>query len=162
MKRGDILTMGIPMYNLDTCDTCKLFNNGCAVTDPKHTVGNCVQYESVDTFKGSFAICDTCKYHDDDCMPNKGYDCDKYILEDFVHDKVNHPLHYCQGGIECIEAIKASMTPNGFQDYCKGNVLKYIWRWRDKAGVEDLRKASVYLNWLIKSAEKEKESANGS
>lgn len=72
------------------------------------------------------------------------------------NDHVNHPNHYCQGGIECIKAIEASMPPDGFQDYCKGNVLKYIWRWRDKAGVEDLKKARVYLNWLIESAEKEK------
>lgn len=71
------------------------------------------------------------------------------------NDVVNHPNHYCQGGIECIKAIEASMPPDGFQDYCKGNVLKYIWRWRDKAGVEDLKKARVYLNWLIESAEKE-------
>ena len=71
-------------------------------------------------------------------------------------NNVNHPNHYCQGGIECIKAIEASMPPEGFQDYCKGNVLKYIWRWRDKAGVEDLKKARVYLNWMIESAEKEK------
>lgn len=71
-------------------------------------------------------------------------------------DAVNHPNHYCQGGIECIKAIEAAMPPEGFQDYCKGNVLKYIWRWRDKAGVEDLKKARVYLNWMIESAEKEK------
>ena len=69
-------------------------------------------------------------------------------------DVVNHPSHYTQGGIECIKAIEASMTPEGFQDYCKGNVMKYIWRWRDKAGVEDLKKAQVYLSWLIESAEK--------
>lgn len=71
------------------------------------------------------------------------------------HDAVNHPNHYCQGGIECIEAIRASMSPEGFQDYCKGNVMKYIWRWRDKAGVEDLKKARVYLNWAIESAEEQ-------
>ena len=70
------------------------------------------------------------------------------------NDHVNHPNRYCQGGIECIKAIEASMPPDGFQDYCKGNVLKYIWRWRDKAGVEDLKKARVYLNWMIESAEK--------
>ena len=70
-------------------------------------------------------------------------------------DNVNHPNHYTQGGIECIEAIRASMSPSGFQDYCKGNVLKYIWRWRDKGGIEDLAKAQVYLSWLIDSAEKE-------
>lgn len=37
-------------------------------------------------------------------------------------DNVNHPAHYTQGGIECIEAIKASMTPEAFRGYLKGNV----------------------------------------
>lgn len=69
-------------------------------------------------------------------------------------DSVEHPLHYTQNGIECIEAIKASMTSDGFMDYCKGNVLKYIWRWRDKGGVQDLEKARVYLNWMIEEAKK--------
>lgn len=72
-----------------------------------------------------------------------------------MNDTVNHPNHYTKGGIECIQAIKASMTADGFADYCKGNVLKYIWRWRDKVGVEDLRKAKVYLDWLIETAESE-------
>ena len=70
-----------------------------------------------------------------------------------TNDAVQHPSHYTQGGIECIEAIRASMTADGFCDYCKGNIIKYIWRWRDKGGVEDLRKASVYLDWLINAAD---------
>ena len=70
-------------------------------------------------------------------------------------NNVNHPSHYTQGGIECIAAIKASMPAEGFQDYCKGNVLKYIWRWRDKGGAEDLEKAQVYLQWMIDSAKVE-------
>lgn len=68
-------------------------------------------------------------------------------------DNVEHPAHYTSGGIECIEAIKASMNADGFQDYCKGNIIKYIWRWRKKGGVEDLKKAQVYLGWLIQSAD---------
>lgn len=71
------------------------------------------------------------------------------------HNPVEHPNHYCQGGIECIKAIEASMSPEGFQDYCKGNVLKYIWRWREKNGLEDLKKAQVYLGWMIESKEKQ-------
>ena len=74
-----------------------------------------------------------------------------------TNNAVQHPSHYTQGGIECIDAIRASMTADGFCDYCKGNIIKYIWRWRDKGGVEDLRKASVYLNWLINAAD-EKEN----
>ena len=74
-----------------------------------------------------------------------------------TNDAVQHPSHYTHGGIECIDAIRASMPADGFCDYCKGNIIKYIWRWRDKGGVEDLRKASVYLDWLINAAD-EKEN----
>ena len=64
-------------------------------------------------------------------------------------DNVNHPAHYTQGGIECIEAIKASMTEEEFRGYLKGCQIKYLWRYRLKNGVEDLKKASWYLNRLI-------------
>ena len=70
-----------------------------------------------------------------------------------MSDNVNHPSHYTSGGIECIDAIRASMTPRGFIDYCKGNVIKYVFRWEHKGGVEDLRKAQVYLGWAIETAE---------
>jgi len=64
-------------------------------------------------------------------------------------DNINHPAHYTQGGIECIEAIKASMTTSEFRGYLKGNAMKYMWRYQLKNGVEDLRKAQWYLNRLI-------------
>lgn len=63
-------------------------------------------------------------------------------------DRINHPSHYTQGGVECIEGIKAALG-DGFVDYCQGNAIKYLWRWRHKGGVEDLRKAQVYLGWMI-------------
>jgi len=66
---------------------------------------------------------------------------------------VSHPAHYTQGGIECIDAIRASMNGIEFQGYLKGNVLKYVWRWRNKGGLEDLKKAQVYLGWLIQTIE---------
>lgn len=74
------------------------------------------------------------------------------------NDNVSHPSHYCQGGIECIKAIEASMTPEEFQGYCKGNVMKYIWRFREKNGLEDLKKAQVYLGWMIESKEKQEKT----
>ena len=64
-------------------------------------------------------------------------------------DNVSHPSHYTAGGIECIQAIKASMSPEEYQGYLKGNALKYLWRFRHKNGVEDLRKAQIYLSWLL-------------
>ena len=65
-------------------------------------------------------------------------------------NNVIHPSHYVQDdGIECIDAIRASMTSKQFAGYCKGNCLKYIWRYENKNGIEDLEKANVYLTWLI-------------
>ena len=62
---------------------------------------------------------------------------------------VNHPSHYTQGEIECIDAIKASMTHEEFIGYLKGNVIKYVWRYRQKGKPsEDLAKAQWYLTRL--------------
>jgi len=70
------------------------------------------------------------------------------------NDLVDHPSHYNQAGIECIEAIRAALGPEGFSFYCQGNSIKYLWRFRYKNGVQDLKKCGVYLNWLIEEMEK--------
>ena len=67
-------------------------------------------------------------------------------------DNVNHPEHYMQGGIETIEIIKC-ITGKGFNDYCTGNIIKYISRYKYKNGVQDLLKARWYLNRLIEEIE---------
>ena len=72
-------------------------------------------------------------------------------------DLVNHPPHYTQGGIECLDAIKASMSREQFLGYLKGNEMKYVWRYEHKGGIEDLKKANFYLTRLI--AEVSPESA---
>ena len=64
-------------------------------------------------------------------------------------DNVNRPAHYTQGGIECIDAIKAAMTPEAFRGFLKGNIQKYMWRYEKKNGLEDLKKARWYLDRLI-------------
>ena len=66
-------------------------------------------------------------------------------------DNVNRPAHYASGEIECIDAIRAQMSKEEYQGYLRGNVVKYMWRWRDKGGVESLRKAKWYLDRLIAS-----------
>ena len=63
-------------------------------------------------------------------------------------DMVNHPPHYNKAGIETIDAIQA-MTGDGFEFYLQGNIMKYLWRYRYKNGVEDLKKAEWYLTKLI-------------
>jgi hypothetical protein len=70
------------------------------------------------------------------------------------HDPVNSPSHYASGGIECIEAIKESMSREAFLGYLKGNVQKYMWRYEKKVNlVEDLKKARWYLERLIAEQE---------
>lgn len=69
------------------------------------------------------------------------------------HDPVNSPSHYTQGGIETIDYMRAKLSPEEFKGYCRGNVIKYISRAPDKNGLEDLKKARQYLDWLIKHAE---------
>jgi len=64
-------------------------------------------------------------------------------------DEVNHPPHYTDGEIECIEAIEASLTPEEFRGYCKGNLMKYNWRERLKGGTKSLKKGQWYLERLI-------------
>ena len=72
-------------------------------------------------------------------------------------DMVNNPTHYNQGGIECIDGIKAATQGlNGFEAYCTGNAVKYVWRWKYKNGAEDLKKAIWYLNRLIQEIENER------
>lgn len=71
------------------------------------------------------------------CPPNSG------------HDPVNHPSHYTQGGIECIDALEAAtMGLEGIEAVCTANAIKYAWRWKQKNGVEDIDKAIWYLTHL--------------
>ena len=64
-------------------------------------------------------------------------------------DSITRPLHYRFGEIECIDAIKAALTPDEYRGYLKGTNVKYIWRERHKGGTDSLRKAQWFLEKLI-------------
>lgn len=69
-----------------------------------------------------------------------------------MSDSVKHPEHYrLEGlkGVESIDIIKAVLGAEGFKKFCRGNALKYLIRADKKNGLEDLKKAAVYLNWEI-------------
>lgn len=72
----------------------------------------------------------------------------RYIGE---HDVVNHPRHYISKyGLESIDVIKAFTSDlTGFEAVATANSLKYLMRWKNKNGIEDLRKASWYIEELI-------------
>ncbi len=112
----------------DCCDGCKLYDSVCI---------DC-------TF-------DTCPLNDITAPYfEQAYD----IITATENDPVSHPSHYCDGGIETIDFIKAKLTENEFVGFCKGNAVKYISRAGKKNPdklKEDLAKAVFYLNAVIES-----------
>lgn len=66
-----------------------------------------------------------------------------------VVDNVNSPNHYASQSIECIVAMEAMLTPEEFIGYLRGNIFKYQWRYKQKNGIEDLKKAQWYQNKLL-------------
>lgn len=70
-------------------------------------------------------------------------------------DTVQRPAHYNQSGIECIDAIAAAVKgKSGIEAALVGNVIKYLWRYELKNGVEDVQKAQWYLERLVKELSK--------
>lgn len=70
-------------------------------------------------------------------------------------DMVNSPSHYT-GDVECIDGLEAALGEEGFQGYCRGNAMKYLWRCENKGKkLEDLQKAKWYLDKLIERMEDE-------
>lgn len=85
-----------------------------------------------------------------DDMLNKCYNWYKELNSNMV----DHPSHYNQGGIECIDALKAAtVSKKGIEAVCTANVIKYLWRYEEKNGIEDVKKARWYIDRLIKELE---------
>jgi predicted transcriptional regulator len=63
-------------------------------------------------------------------------------------DPVNSPSHYTNGTVECIDAIESMLTKEEFIGFLRGNILKYQWRYKQKNGAEDLKKAQWYFDKL--------------
>lgn len=72
-------------------------------------------------------------------------------------DMVMRPAHYVKQGMECKDYIRVMTCTiqNGYAAYMIGNVIKYLWRFQDKDGIQDLKKARHYLDFLIEEAEAE-------
>ena len=71
-------------------------------------------------------------------------------------DNVNRPKHYCKGGVESIELVKAAVSNlSGFEAVCVANIIKYMWRYKEKNGLEDVMKAAKYLEWLQEEVKNE-------
>lgn len=70
-----------------------------------------------------------------------------------MKDKIN-PSHYQRDGMECIDAIKAAVQNlSGAEAYCTGSAIKYLWRWDEKGGKDDLNKAKWFIQNMIDDIE---------
>jgi hypothetical protein len=126
------------------CIDCIYQNND----DPMQ---ECLQCRQKNNWQGK--SCSNCKYanthiKEEPCAACKNYgnwEPDEFVFK----DDVNHPAHYTQGGIECIDAIRAALTPEEWRGYLKGNCLKYIWRERLKGGNQSIEKAEWYIRRLL-------------
>lgn len=75
-----------------------------------------------------------------------------YIAMAEQEDEAINPAHYKSGDIECIDAIKESMSNIAYKGYLKGNCMKYLWRYETKHldnPQQDLEKAQWYLDKLL-------------
>lgn len=64
-------------------------------------------------------------------------------------DNVNHPSHYETGKFECIDVMLETQGIEAVKDFCLCNAFKYIYRTRNKNGIEDVKKAIWYLNKYV-------------
>ena len=89
----------------------------------------------------------------------KNNDAELNIEPENNPDMVSHPKHYTQGDIECIDALKAATVgKRGIEAVCVANIIKYCWRYEEKNGIEDVRKAKFYIERLLKELEESQQS----
>lgn len=84
----------------------------------------------------------------------------KKIKESANFNAVDHPSHYNQGGIECIDAMVSAFGKDAVADFCIINAFKYVWRASEKNGTEDINKAIWYLTKYKELKDGESNEAN--
>ena len=142
-------TLNFYCNNIDDCDNCELMKkydrDTSEFTDQYSCIFHKMNDDMLDKCYRWYKEIDqaSCENAEDIC-------CGK---ESNV-DMVNHPSHYTQGGIECIDALKAAtVSKTGIEAVCTANAIKYLWRYEEKNGIEDVKKARWYIDRLIKELE---------
>ncbi len=142
-------TLNFYCNNIDDCDDCELMKKYDKDTSEFTDQYSCIFHKMSDD------MLNKCYnwYKELDpatCENDEGECCDK----EHNADMVNHPSHYTQGGIECIDALKAAtVSKTGIEAVCTANVIKYLWRYEEKNGIEDVKKARWYIDRLIRELE---------
>ena len=142
-------TLNFYCNNIDDCDNCELMKKYDRDTSEFTDQYSCIFHKMSDDMLNKcynwYKELDPA-----DCENVEAKCCDK---EPDI-DMVNHPVHYTQGGIECIDALKAAtVSKTGIEAVCTANAIKYLWRYEEKNGIEDVKKARWYIDRLIKELE---------
>ncbi len=96
---------------------------------------------------------------DENCVGSLINNCKLYITDIKGENNVDHPTHYNQGGIECIDAMEAAYGTEVVIAFCMCNAFKYQWRFNSKNGREDILKSQWYQNKMIELQNKLKKNA---
>lgn len=133
----------------DTCDNCELMKKYDKATSEFTDQYACVFDKMSDD------MLDKCYDWLKDSKPAACENAEaKCCDKETDSDMVNHPSHYTQGGIECIDALKAAtVSKTGIEAVCTANAIKYLWRYEEKNGIEDVKKARWYIDRLIRELE---------
>ena len=142
-------TLNFYCNNIDDCDNCELMKKYDRDTSEFTDQYSCIFHKMSDD------MLNKCynwykEFNQSSCENAEDSCCNK---EPNI-DMVNHPSHYTQGGIECIDALKAAtISKTGIEAVCTANAIKYLWRYEEKNGIEDVKKARWYIDRLIKELE---------
>lgn len=112
-----------------------------------------------DDLSRSFAIKDdqgTIWYEHEINEPSVSLQKFKLKEETTMTDLLDNQSHYKNQGVEPIDLMRKNFSKEEFAGFLQGNVLKYMLRYKDKNGIEDLKKAKTYLTWLIEEEENAK------
>lgn len=83
------------------------------------------------------------------CLNNVDFKEEVFKVKFKMKDNVNQPLHYTQGGIECIDAMESAYGTEAVIMFCMCNAFKYQWRFNKKNGKEDILKCQWYQNKMV-------------
>jgi len=92
---------------------------------------------------GHYTVDRRCKLGSHICYPDQDW-----IPKD-APDLVNHPAHYEQScSLECIQVMEVMFGAEAVTYFCLCNAFKYMWRYKTKNGLEDLKKAKWYMDYI--------------
>ena len=142
-------TLNCYCNSIDDCDDCELMKKYDRDTSEFTDQYSCIFHKMSDDMLNK--CYNWYKELDPAACENAGTKC---CNKESNVDMVNHPAHYNQGGIECIDALKAAtISKTGIEAVCTANAIKYLWRYEEKNGIEDVKKARWYIDRLIRELE---------